>query len=236
MTASVRLAAIALGLFALAVPAATIAQQMDSQLVLQNYERALATFKGPPAMIFQYAVSQEGPSTIDQRHQVYRNGVEVRDETLAVDGVSLKPKIVHFGEREDRYAVDRVAPRGADYSFVFLKTEKNGTRTDYMYETQPLDRNGSGFVVTGVAIDSRTFLPHVVRFKAGSGSVAAGGSVEYALQAGYVVPVAASVAATLDGKPAREHISFGAYRFPPTLPPSTFAPPQPLHHATPPPA
>ena len=85
-----------------------------------------------------------------------------------------------------------------------------------------------------MAIDSRTFLPHVVRFKAGSGTVAGTGAIEYAPLGGYVVPVAASVAATLDGKPAREHISFGAYRFPPTLPSSTFAPPQPLLHATPP--
>ena len=229
-----RLAALVLGLCAFAIPASAIAQQMDSQLVLQNYARALDTLKTPPALIFQYAVSQEGPSNLDQRHQVYRRGVEVRDETLAADGAPLKPKLVRFGEREDRYAVGRVAPRAANYAFIFLKAVKNGARTDYLYETQPLEPVGSGFAVTGVAIDSRTFLPHVVRFKAGSGTVAGTGAIEYAPLGGYVVPVAASVAATLDGKPAREHISFGAYRFPPTLPSSTFAPPPPLLHATPP--
>ena len=105
-----RLAALVLGLCAFAIPASAIAQQMDSQLVLQNYARALETIKTPPAQIFQYAVSQEGPSNLDQRHQVYRRGVEVRDETLAADGAPLKPKLVRFGEREDRYAVGRVAP------------------------------------------------------------------------------------------------------------------------------
>jgi len=235
VTAPVRLAALVLGLCVLATPVCAFSQQMDSQLVLQNYARALETIKTPPAQIFQYAVSQEGPSNLDQRHQVYRRGIEVRDETLAADGTALRPKLVRFGEREDRYAVGRVAPRAANYSFVFLKTAKNGARTDYLYETQPLEPGGAGFVVTGVAIDGRTFLPHVVRFKAGSGTVAGTGAIEYAPLGGYVVPVAASVAATLDGKPAREHISFGAYRFPPTLPSSTFAPPQPLQHASPPP-
>lgn len=232
MNVPVRLGALLLGLCAVAIPISALAQQMDSELVLQNYARALETLKTPPALIFQYAVSQEGPSTIDQRHQVYRRGIDVRDETLAADGAALKPKIVRFGEREDRYAVGRVAPRASNYAFVFLKTVKNGARTDYLYETQPLEPGVSGFVVTDVAIDGRTFLPRVVRFKAGSGAVAGSGAIEYAPLGGYVVPVSASVAAMLDGKPAREHISFGAYRFPPTLPSSTFAPPQPLQHAT----
>ncbi len=233
MSAATRVCALMVLLCAPAVPVAALAQQMDSEFVLQQYARALDALKTPPAVIFQYAVSQEGPSNIDQRHQVYRSGVEVRDETLAVDGAPLKPKVVHFAEREDRYAVERISPRSANYGFVFLRTEKNGPHTDYVYETQPLDPAESGFVVTGIAIDGRTFLPHVVRFRAGTGTVAATGAIEYAPLDGFVVPLAASVAATLDGKPAREHISFGAYRFPPSLPPSTFAPPQPLHHATP---
>jgi hypothetical protein len=36
------------------------------------------------------------------------------------------------------------------------------------------------------------------------------------------MPVLASISATVGGTPARERIAFGEYRFPTSLPPSTF--------------
>ena len=216
-----------------AVPASAVPAALDSSYVLERYARALDSLKAPHAAIFQYAVSQEGPNNLEQRHQVYRSGIDVRDETISIDGAAIRPKVVRFGEREDRYAIARIAPRASSYGFIFLRTAKNGARTDYLYETTPLEPGTTGFLVSGVAIDSKTFLPHVVRFTSSSGVASAAGAIEYASLEGYVVPVAVNVAANLGGKPAREHLSFGAYRFPPSLPASTFVPPQPLTHANP---
>ncbi|HEU5479434.1 MAG TPA: hypothetical protein VFU90_06350, partial [Candidatus Tumulicola sp.] len=54
------------------------------------------------------------------------------------------------------------------------------------------------------------------------------GEVQYAAFGPYWVPVVASVDASVGGKPARERITWGDYRFPEDLPPSTFQAPRPL--------
>jgi hypothetical protein len=46
------------------------------------------------------------------------------------------------------------------------------------------------------------------------------------------MPVVAAATAQVGGKPARERITWSDYRFPQSLPPSTFQPPQPLPQAT----
>jgi hypothetical protein len=45
--------------------------------------------------------------------------------------------------------------------------------------------------------------------------------------------VTADAQARVNGKPAREHIAWSDYRFPQSLPPSTFAQPEPLPLAKP---
>ncbi len=80
----------------------------------------------PKVVVYTYTVSQIGPSNIEQRHQIYRSGTDVRDETLSVDGIPLARKLVRFSRREDRYAVDRFAPRTVAYELLFLGTAKDG--------------------------------------------------------------------------------------------------------------
>ena len=58
------------------------AAPFDSQLVFRNYARALAMVEPPAYAIFSYAVSQAGPNDIEQRHRIYRAGLDVRDETI----------------------------------------------------------------------------------------------------------------------------------------------------------
>ena len=206
---------------------------LDSQVVLQRYELEMSQIKAPVASIFSYTVSQEGSVAIEQRHRIYRSGESVRDETITVDGETLKPKVVKITRRDDRYFVANVAPRLASYTLLFLRPIRDGGHVDYEYEATAL-RAGS-FVVTRVVIDGESFLPKTISFRTAAGSASGTGVLQYARSTNYWVPVAASVEATVNGKAARERISWSDYRFPPSLPPSTFVAPKPLPTASLPP-
>ena len=223
------LAAAALALFA-ATPL-----QLDSEYVLQRYTLAIDAAPIPKTVIFTYVVSQAGPTNVEQRHVLYRSGADVRDETLSVDGVALPRKIVRFSHRDDPYALSRLAPRPLAYQLLFLRTVKDVHHLDYLYEATPLLHPGAGATVNRVSIDGLKFLPRVVYFTSKGPQATGTGRVEYAAFGKYWMPVLAEVNAQVDGKPARERISWGDYRFPESLPASTFVPPKPLPHATLPP-
>lgn len=214
--------------------AAAPASQLDSQYVLQRYALALVETPVPKVVVFTYTVSQAGLGNIEQRHELYRSGMSVRDETLAVDGVALHSKSVRFEQREDRYAIDRIAPRGDAYTMLFLRTVRDGSHVDYVFDTTPVLRQG-GLWVEQVTIDGIKFLPRQVRFHSEGVGVSGQGAIEYAQFGRYWLPVAATVNATVNGKPARERIAWSDYRFPPNLPSSAFLPPKPLPLATLPP-
>jgi hypothetical protein len=219
----------------LAMLGAAPLQGLDSQIVLQRYELELGDVRAPKAVIFSYVVSQAGATDIEQRHRLYRSGDQVRDETLAVDGQALKPKIVTIGRREDRYAIARLAPRSVSYQMLFVRAVRDGNHLDYEYETTPLVASSSGFAVERVTIDGVTYLPRTVAFRTASGSASGRGTIQYAKAGAYWMPVAVSVDAEVAGKPAREHIVWSEYRFPASLPASTFQTAKPLPHATLPP-
>ncbi|HZZ01230.1 MAG TPA: hypothetical protein VFE36_16830 [Candidatus Baltobacteraceae bacterium] len=218
---------------ALLLAAATPAE-LDSQYVLQRYAVAIESVPVPKAVIFTYTVSQAGPGNIDQRHVIYRNGSQVRDETLAVDGVALVHKVVTFARREDRYDVARIAPRAASYELLFLRSIKDGHHIDYEYDAAPL-LHGADAAVDRVTIDGIKYLPKDVRFKTGAENAQGAAHVQYAQFGKYWMPVLAEVTAVVKGKPARERIVWSDYRFPDSLPPSTFEPPRPLPRSTLPP-
>jgi hypothetical protein len=67
-----------------------------------------------------------------------------------------------------------------------------------------------------------------VRFRTASADATGEGEVVYAPFGRYWMPVLATISANVKGKPARERITWGDYRFPEALPPSTFVPPRPL--------
>jgi hypothetical protein len=223
-------AAVTIALTAAPEPAAP-ATQLDSQYVLQRYSLAIEAVPVPKNVVFTYAVSQVGPSNIEQRHTIYRSGLDVRDETLSVDGNALARKVVRFSHRDDRYAVGRMAPRAAANQILFLRSIRDGGHLDYAYEVTPLLRQSSAFV-DRVTIDGVRFLPRVVHFRTAATSGSGTGEVQYAPFGPYWLPVVATVDAIVNGKPARERITWGDYRFPEGLPPSTFQAPRPLPHAT----
>ncbi len=224
--------AVAVGLAALlgAAPSPsppTSRTQLDSQYVLQRYALALEGVVVPKNVVFTYAVSQLGPTTIEQRHRIYRSGNDVRDETLAVNGLALTHKVVRISRREDRYAVARLAPRIDGYQMLFLRAIGSGSHLEYVYDVTPLLRQSSTFV-DRVTIDGLRFLPRAIHFHTVGSGARGTGEVEYAPFGEYWMPVAATVDASIVGKPARERITWGEYRFPEGLPPSTFQGPRPL--------
>jgi len=225
---------VALALAVFLAAAGATPEQLDSQYVLQRYAVAIETVAVPKATIFTYTVSQAGPGNIDQRHVIYRSGTHVRDETLAVDGVALAHKIVRFSERDDRYDVTRLAPRTTAYELLFLRTLKDGRHVDYEYDASPLVRVADA-TVERVTIDGLKYLPRDVRFTTSASDARGSAHVSYAQFGKYWMPVLAEITAVVDGKPARERIVWSDYRFPESLPPSTFEPPRPLPHPSLPP-
>lgn len=198
------------------------AAPLDSQLVLQNYARALEAVKTPKFTIFSYAVSQAGPNDIEQRHRIYRAGLDVRDETISIDGARPKSAAIAIGKRGDRYAVGLLAPRPGAYELLFVRAVASAGRIDYLFDATPFSKATSGFVVSRVTIDGETFLPRSIVFRTSSLAARGDGEVRYAPFGGYWVPVLATISGTVGEKPARERIAFGDYRFPTALPPSTF--------------
>ncbi|HVN70044.1 MAG TPA: hypothetical protein VMU38_10405 [Candidatus Binatia bacterium] len=223
-----RAAAVALGISLLGATRG----QMDSQYVLQRYTLAVAAVPIPKVVVYSYTVSQVGASNIEQRHTIYRSGSAVRDETLSVDGISLVRKIVRFSHHEERYTVARFAPRSDAYELLYLGTAREDGRLDYVYEATPLSHN-AGAYVDRVTIDGTTFLPRVVHFRTAGGDAAGSGEIAFAPFGKYWMPVTASAQARVRGKPAHERIAWSDYRFPESLPPSTFQAPAPLPQATP---
>ncbi len=204
----------------------------DSQYVLQQYTRAVTALTAPNAVIYSYTVSQVGPNNIEQHHRIYRSGVAVRDETLSVDGIPLGRKIVRFLRHPERYTVARFAPHSSAYELLFLGTVRDGRHLDYQYEATPLSRP-AGAWIDRVTIDGVKFLPRTVRFHSTGTSAAGSGEIVFAPFGKYWMPVIADAQARVNGKPAREHIVWSDYRFPGSLPPSTFEQPEPLPLAKP---
>ncbi len=214
-------------LFALALLIAVLAppQLLDSQAVLQRYEAKLAEMKDPQTLIFMYAVSQAGPQDIDQTHRVYRSGNLVRDETLIVDGVTQK--FTRIARYRNRYTLQSLAPRSAQYVFLFVRQIRTAGRYDYFYRAVPLGAP-TAFTVRTMTIDGRSFLPREIRFHSTGIGARGDGTLVFTSAGKYWVPVSIAVAGTVNGRAARERIVFTGYQFPPSLPKSTFQAPRAL--------
>ncbi|HYW53755.1 MAG TPA: hypothetical protein VE826_07295 [Dongiaceae bacterium] len=194
--------------------------------VLAQYRIALAGLREPRVFAFEYTVQQTGTRSIEQRHRVFRSGSDERDETLAVNGNRTRNPVVRvFRRRPYRYTVAALAPKPSAYDFVYAGPHRDGKHVDYVFTLVPKGKPQS-FAFTQVTIDGLTFLPQTVAFA--DAKHAAHGSVTFAKADRYWVARAASAEANASGGVAREQLSFGAWRFPKALPPSTFSLPRPL--------
>lgn len=223
-----RLALLGTAVLALAVAGAAPAP-LDSQTVLARYATRLIAAPQPKNIIFTYTVSQAGPVAIEQTHRIYRGGLLVRDEMLAVDGQGLHAaeRVTRIAKYRDRYTLEALAPRVSDYTFLFLEARHSGTTFEYVYDAIPLIK-GASFLVESMTIDGKTFLPSALRFRISARGATGTGDIHFAKYGRYWMPAAVTIAARLGAKPARERIVFSGYRFPASLPRATFRSPKAL--------
>jgi hypothetical protein len=198
---------------------APVLPEMAPAAVLQRYEAALLKVHEPQVITFDYKLEQTGLRNALQTHRVFRSGNDERDETLTVDGKRLSPpKVRIFRGRRNRYKVATLAPRAAEYKFTYLGSRKDGHHVDYLFRLTPIAIRP--FAVTEVAIDGVRFLPLSIGFATGLNEGA--GTITFGLNARWWVPYVATARATIVDATATERLTFYTYRFPLTLPSSTF--------------
>jgi len=200
--------------------------ELEPAVVLQRYADALSGLARPASMIFEFSVEQVGLNNLEETHRVYRAGLRERDETLSTDGVALKtPAIRILPNSAYKYDVLTLAPKPADYTFVYGGRRKAAGRTVYAFATAPV--NTGAFAVTEVLIDAVHFLPVVISFKTRASNATGNGRVVFEQSGRYWMAREATVSAKVGAKDARERIVWSKYRFPSTLPASTFVAPRP---------
>jgi hypothetical protein len=193
--------------------------QPSPSVVLERYAAALKKTQEPQVITFDYTLEQTGTRTLSQTHRVFRSGNNERDETLTVDGKRLSPpKVRIFRGRRNRYTLALLAPRQTDYVFRFAGTQEDGHHLDYIFRLTP--KSERSFAVTDVTIDGVRFLPLAIDFATGANDGA--GSIAFGSNARWWVPYAATARASLAAELATERLTFYTYRFPHSLPPSTF--------------
>ena len=195
--------------------------------VMERYADALANLPRPPAMIFEYSVEQSGLHNLEETHRVYRSGLRERDETLVADGVSLKiPSVRIVPYSAYKYDLLALAPKPADYTFAYAGRRTVLGRRVYAFRTTPV--SAAPFAIGDVLIDAQRYLPVVITFTSVASGIKGKGRLEFMASGRYWVVREASVSARAGSKDARERIRWTKYRFPDSLPESTFAQPRPL--------
>lgn len=201
---------------------AMLARQRAPEAVLHDYALALAALRRPKASSFVYTVSQLGLHDMEQTHRVYLGGLDERDETLVVDGYTLKaPEVRVLRHRTSRYDVATVAPRPAQYVFAYDGLTK--VAGSYAYRFRTVANSPRAFEVVAIELDGRTALPTLVRFKIAGRGARGAGTLRYGRSdAQWVVREASVTAKLANGTTARERIVWSNYRFYDALPKSTF--------------
>ncbi len=213
-------------MIALFAAAALATPPLAPETVLARYRAALATLSEPRVFAVEYTMVQTGTRTLEQSHRIFRSGGDERDETLAVNGTrSTEPVIRIFRGRPYRYRTSALAPRPGAYEFTFAGPHRDGRHVDYVFRLTPKAAS-RGFALTEVTIDGVTFLPTAVSFA--TAQHGGRGTVTFHKSGKWWVATGASASARVAGGIAHEQIAFARWRFPPSLPPSTFALPRPL--------
>ncbi|HYZ16990.1 MAG TPA: hypothetical protein VE591_11335, partial [Candidatus Acidoferrum sp.] len=184
-----------------------------------------AKLREPRVFTLEYTMEQTGSRALEQSHRIFRSGANERDETIAVNGNrASRPQVRVFRGRRYRYTVKDLSPRTKAYDFHFIGTRRDGHHLDYVYALRP--KMPAAFRFTQVTIDGLAFLPTTVSFA--TREHGGTGAITFGKRQKWWVVVTATASAQAPGGTAHERMAFYAYRFPPSLPPSTFAVARPL--------
>ena len=212
---------------ATAVPAPAPVPTPAPDVVLAKYAAALAALKEPRVFSVEYSIEQTGTRSLEQTHRIFRSGTDERDETIAVNGTRPTAPVVRiFRRRPYRYTVARARAEAGVLRFQLRRPAQNRQARRLRVRRQRRRKARRAFAFTQVTIDGVTFLPAAVSFA--TSQHAGRGEVTFAKSDRWWVARSAAAQANVPGGVAREHLTFSRWRFPATLPPSTFAAPRPL--------
>jgi hypothetical protein len=190
-----------------------------------RYRAALAALPPLKDMVFQYSESRTGPTrTLVELHRVYRrvDGAE-RNETIAVNGETVVPAIVHYSSRADwPYDVRAFAVSADEYDLMPIGPKLvNGKR---VYGISAVRTSTGDFSVTGVFLDETSWLPLRETFSVAGSGCTGTGSIDFGRAGGTWLPTSTQVSCTVGtgGATFKESIAFSGYTFPPSLPPDIF--------------
>jgi hypothetical protein len=221
-----RLAAAAVAAAAVAVtPTPQPTPTPAPEVVVAKYAAAIKTVKEPRVFSVEYTIEQTGTRALQQTHRIYRSGTNERDETIAVNGTRPAAPLVRIFRRAYRYTVAALAPKPSAYDFSYAGPHKSGKHVDYVFDLMP-KRGSPAFAFTQVTIDGVTFLPSSIAFA--TSQHAGRGEVRFAKSDRWWVARSAVAQAKVARGVAKERLTFTRWRFPATLPRSTFAAPRPL--------
>jgi hypothetical protein len=209
------------------------------QAALTRYDAHMASFRTPAVMTFEYTLEQAGDHNITQTHRIYRSKNVERDEIISTGDTKItKPKIRISHMRPNPYLLENLAPRSSAYTFTYMGQVADGTHIDYLYRTTPRSRASLAYTVTSIVIDGRRFLPVSIDFSANAAPVIAGlgssvlpaasappigtGRLRFGDMGGGWVVNEVEASASVGKNRLRERIVWHGYRFPKSLPPSTF--------------
>ena len=192
---------------------------------LDRYRAALAALPPLKDMVFQYSESRTGPTrTLVELHRVYRrvDGAE-RNETIAVNGETVVPAIVHYSTRPDwPYDVRAFAVSVDEYDLMPVGPKLvDGKRA---YGISAVRTTTGDFSVTGVFLDETSWLPLRETFSVTGSGCTGTGSIDFGRASGRWLPISTQVSCTVGtgGATFKESIAFSGYVFPPSLPPDIF--------------
>lgn len=213
---------------ALAAAALTL---LPPDAVLTKYQAAVAALREPHVFTVEYTLEQMGVRSLQQSHRIFRSGNDERDEIVAVNGTRLtSPAVRIFRGRRYRYAAAELAPKPGAYGFTYTGSRKDGRHVDYVFHL--VSRAGKpAFAFTDVTIDGVTFLPTAVAFATSAHD--GRGTVTFAKQEKYWVATGATASARAASGIAQERLTFSGWRFPASLPRSTFTARRPAPAAIP---
>ncbi len=212
-------------------PAPSPSPLPPAPLVIAKYRAALAVLRDPGVFTVEYTLVQTGTRTLEQTHRIFRSGADERDETLSVNGTRSLTPVVRIFRRSYHYTVAALAPKPDAYDFAYAGPHRDGKHVDYVFSVTPKGAQARAFTFTQVTVDGLTFLPSAVTFA--TSAHGGRGIVTFSKRDRWWVAHSATAVARVPGGIAHEELTFSHWRFPKTLPRSTFEAARPLPPVSP---
>jgi hypothetical protein len=209
----------------LAVLCASPAAGATGAAAYDAYQTAVAGRRPLGDFVVEYSENRIGPArAILEDHRLYRSadGRE-RNETIAVNGLSVVPAIVRFSTSAAwPYDVQQFLVDPDDYNVLYLGTSIVDGR--HVLAFSAVRTTTGDFSITGLFLDPVRYLPVHETFDVQGVDCRGSGAVSFGPDMGRWIPLSASVACSVaaSGATFRESIKFSNYQFPASLPPEVF--------------